>query len=172
MKRLLVLLVLMTGVAAFSYAQSTSKVAEKQEMKTNTVTTKDMPGVKTPVKGPKMVLEQETIDYGTIEQGSDPYRMFTFVNQGTEPLIISNARGSCGCTVPTYPKEPIMPGETAEIKVRYDTNRVGPFTKRVTLTTNEGENTRVLTIKGVVEKKVEAPGLPENKDKGTFGGGN
>lgn len=164
------MLVLMTGVAAFSYAQSTSKVAEKKEMKTNTISSQDMPGVKTPVKGPKMTFEQETIDYGTIEQGSDPYRMFTFVNEGTEPLIISNARGSCGCTVPTYPKEPIMPGESAEIKVRYDTNRVGPFTKRVTLTTNEGENTRVLTIKGVVEKKVEAPGLPENKDKGTFGG--
>ena len=65
-----------------------------------------------------------------------------------------------------------MPGETAEIKVRYDTNRVGPFTKRVTLTTNEGENTRTLTIKGVVEKKVEEPGLPENQEKGTFGGGN
>lgn len=130
---------------------------------------KDMPAKA--VKGPKMVFENETIDYGTIEQGSDPYRMFSFVNEGTEPLIISNARGSCGCTVPTYPKEPIMPGETAEVKVRYDTNRVGPFTKRVTLTTNEGENTRVLTIKGLVEKKTEEPGLPENKEKGTFGGG-
>lgn len=169
MKRLLVLLVLMTGIASFTYAQSTKKTADVKEVKTATMDNQKMP---VNVKGPKMVFEKETVDYGTIEQGSDPYRMFTFVNEGTEPLVISNARGSCGCTVPTYPKEPIMPGATAEIKVRYDTNRVGPFTKRVTLTTNEGENTRTLTIKGVVEKKVEEPGLPESKEKGTFGGGN
>ncbi|MCB0663291.1 MAG: DUF1573 domain-containing protein, partial [Saprospiraceae bacterium] len=74
---------------------------------------------------------------------------------------IKNAKGSCGCTVPTWPREPIMPGESSAIEVRYDTNRVGPFTKRVTLTTNEnGENTRVLTIKGKVNKKEEAPGVP------------
>lgn len=170
MKRLLVLLVLMTGIASFSFAQATQKSSEVKEVKA----VKVVDAQKAPLnaKGPKMVFEKETVDYGTIEQGSDPYRMFSFVNEGTEPLIISNARGSCGCTVPTYPKEPVMPGETAEIKVRYDTNRVGPFTKRVTLTTNEGENTHVLTIKGVVEKKVEEPGLPENKEKGTFGGGN
>lgn len=171
MKRLLVLLVLMTGIASFTFAQATQQTAAKKEIKAKTIDAKDMPA-KTAIKGPQMVFEKETVDYGTIEQGSDPYRMFTFVNEGTEPLIISNARGSCGCTVPTYPKEPIMPGESAEVKVRYDTNRVGPFTKRVTLTTNEGENTRVLTIKGVVEKKVEQPGLPENTEKGTFGGGN
>jgi hypothetical protein len=157
----------MTGIASFTFAQSTQKSsAVKTEVKAKAVDAQ-----KVPAKGPKMVFEEETVDYGTIDQGSDPYRMFTFVNEGTEPLVISNARGSCGCTVPTFPKEPIMPGQTAEIKVRYDTNRVGPFTKRVTLTTNEGENTRVLTIKGVVKKKVEEPGLPENDKKGTFGGG-
>lgn len=172
MKRLLILLVLMTGIASLTFAQSNSKVADKKEMKTKTISQKETPSVSPAAKGPKMVFEKETVDYGTIEQGSDPYRVFSFVNNGTEPLVISNARGSCGCTVPTYPKEPIMPGAAAEIKVRYDTNRVGPFTKRVTLTTNEGENTRVLTIKGVVQKKVEEPGLPENKEKGTFGGGN
>lgn len=171
MKRLLVLLVLMTGIASFTFAQATQKSGEVKEVKTKAVDAQKMP-VKAVMKGPKMVFETETVDYGTIEQGSDPYRMFAFTNDGTEPLIISNARGSCGCTIPTYPKEPIMPGETAEIKVRYDTNRVGPFTKRVTLTTNEGENTRTLTIKGVVQKKTEEPGLPANNEKGTFGGGN
>ena len=117
----------------------------------------------TTTDGPQMSFEDDTIDYGTIEQGADPYRFFKFENTGNEALVIKHAKGSCGCTVPTYPKEPILPGEKAEIKVRYDTNRVGPFTKRVTLTTNVGEENIVLTIKGKVEKKPEEPaGLPSN----------
>lgn len=112
------------------------------------------------VGGPVMTFEQTEIDYGTIAQGSDPLRKFKFKNTGTEPLIIKNARGSCGCTVPTYKKEPITAKESGEIEVRYDTQRVGPFTKTVTIETNEGEQPRVLTIKGVVtEKKVEE-GVP------------
>ncbi len=114
--------------------------------------------------GPVMVFEAETVDYGVIEQGSDPYRVFKFTNTGTEPLIITSAKGSCGCTVPTYPKEPIAPGETGEIKVRYDTNRLGKFAKRVTLTTNAGDEKQMLTIQGEVVKKPEEPaGLPANE---------
>ena len=114
--------------------------------------------------GPVMAFETETVDYGVIEQGSDPYRVFKFTNTGNAPLIITNAKGSCGCTVPTYPKEPIGPGETSEIKVRYDTNRLGKFTKRVTLTTNAGEEKQMLTIQGEVVQKAEEPaGLPENE---------
>lgn len=110
------------------------------------------------------MFESETVDYGVIEQGSEPFRVFTFTNTGTEPLIITQAKGSCGCTVPTYPKEPIAPGETGEIKVRYDTNRLGKFTKRVTLTTNAPEDKTMLTIKGEVLKKAEEPeGLPVNE---------
>ncbi len=112
------------------------------------------------VGGPVMTFEKMEIDYGTIAQGSDPLRKFKFKNTGTEPLVIKNARGSCGCTVPTYKKEPISAKESGEIEVRYDTQRVGPFTKTVTIETNEGEQPRVLTIKGVVtEKKVEE-GVP------------
>ena len=103
-----------------------------------------------------MKFETDVVDYGTIKQNSDRVRHFAFTNTGSEPLIIKNAQGSCGCTVPTYPKEPIMPGQKASIDVNYDTNRVGPFTKTVTLTTNaDGQETKVLTIKGVVEA---APG--------------
>ena len=113
--------------------------------------------------GAVMTFETETVDYGVIEQGSDPYRVFKFTNTGNEPLIITHAKGSCGCTVPTYPKEPIAPGESNEIKVRYDTNRLGKFTKRVTLTTNAGDEQQMLTIQGEVVKKAEEPaGLPEN----------
>lgn len=102
-------------------------------------------------KGPKMQFDIMTIDYGTIDKGGDPIRKFKFTNAGNEPLIIKTAKGSCGCTVPTYPKEPILPGESNVIEVRYDTQRVGAFQKQVTLTTNEPGEEKVLTIKGEVK---------------------
>ena len=114
------------------------------------------------VGGPVMTFEKTEIDYGTIAQGSDPLRKFKFKNTGTEPLVIKGARGSCGCTVPNYKKEPVMPGETAEIEVRYDTQRVGPFTKTVTIESNEGDQPRVLTIKGSVNEKAAEVGVPAN----------
>lgn len=107
---------------------------------------------------PVMTLEKNEVDYGTIVQGSDPFRVFKFKNTGKAPLVIQNAGASCGCTVPEYPKQPIMPGETSEIKVRYDTNRLGDFTKTVTLTTNETTPSRVLTIRGkILDKSGAAP---------------
>ena len=119
----------------------------------------------TSAEGPIMDFETTEVDYGTIEQGSDPLRVFKFTNTGKEPLQITHAKGSCGCTVPEWPKEPIFPGETNEIKVRYDTKRIGKFSKRVTLTTNESVGTRVLTIKGEVKKKPEEPaGVPASED--------
>lgn len=110
--------------------------------------------------GAMMTFELMEVDYGTIMQGADPLRFFKFKNTGTEPLLIKKAQGSCGCTVPTWPKEPIMPGESGQIEVRYDTQRVGPFTKNVTVTTNETVGQHILTIKGRVEKKEEAPSVP------------
>lgn len=121
--------------------------------------------------GPKMTFEDTTVDYGTIEQNADPFRVFTFTNTGNAPLVITNAKGSCGCTVPTYPKEPIAPGAKAEIKVRYDTSRVGPFTKRITINTNEGEEPVVLTIKGKVDAAPEAPAGVPAKEGGMFNNG-
>lgn len=109
---------------------------------------------------PEMTFENEVIDYGTIEQGANGQREFVFVNTGNEPLIITNAKGSCGCTVPTWPREPIAPGAKSSIKVKYDTNRVGPFTKTVTITSNAKTPTKVLTIKGKVEKPAAEPTVP------------
>ncbi|MEZ4892305.1 MAG: DUF1573 domain-containing protein [Saprospiraceae bacterium] len=87
--------------------------------------------------GPVMTFQTTTIDYGKIEKGSDKVRKFNFTNTGNEPLIIKTAKGSCGCTVPTYPQEPIMPGETKTIgcKLRHKSPRC--IHKTVTLTTNE-----------------------------------
>ena len=112
------------------------------------------------VNGPKMEFETSVMDYGLIEHNSDGKREFVLTNTGNAPLIISNAKGSCGCTVPTWPKAPIAPGESASIGVKYATNRIGKFTKTITLTTNAAEKTKILTIKGEVKKPVEAPAAP------------
>jgi hypothetical protein len=118
-----------------------------------------------------MTFEQTTIDYGTIQQNADPYRVFNFKNTGDQPLIITNAVGSCGCTVPSYSKAPIAPGGTGEVKVRYDTNRLGRFRKRVTLSNNLSEEPVVLTIMGeVLEKPAQADAVPEG-EAGMFGNG-
>ena len=102
------------------------------------------------VQGAEMTFKAETIDYGTIAKNSDGKRDFVFTNTGNTPLIITSAQGSCGCTVPTYPKEPIAPGATAKISVKYATDGVGAFSKTVTLTTNAVKPSTVLTIKGNV----------------------
>lgn len=123
-----------------------------------------------PADGPMMTFQSTVVDYGTIEQHGDPLRVFHFSNTGTEPLIIKHAKGSCGCTVPSYPKEPILPGEAAVIEVRYDTKRLGPFTKSVTLTTNEVAATHKLQIKGKVEPKPAEPEAVPASNSG-FGDG-
>ena len=113
-------------------------------------------------------FEEETINYGTINQNDNGIRVFKFKNTGKSPIVISKIKTSCGCTVPTYSKEPILPGESAQIEVRYDTKRMGPFTKRVTLTTNAVNNsenkpkgTFELKIKGKVNPKAPEPeGVP------------
>jgi len=96
-------------------------------------------------------FEKEVIDYGTIEQNADGNREFKFKNTGKSDLLITNCQGSCGCTVPTWPKEPIKPGATAVIKVHYATERLGPFEKTVTVTSNAKSGSKVLKIKGDVK---------------------
>ena len=113
---------------------------------------------------PVFEFEKETIDYGVIEKGADGQRVFKFKNIGKSPLIISNVKTSCGCTVPTVPKEPIMPGQTAQMTVKYDTNRVSPFNKAITIYSNASEPKKVVYIKGTV-KKVSALTLLERKEK-------
>ena len=118
-----------------------------------------------------MTFQSKEIDYGTIEQNSDPYRTFTFTNTGNEPLLITNAVGSCGCTVPSYSKAPVAPGESGEIKVRYATDRLGKFQKRVTLTTNVTDDPVVLTIKGEVTEKPAQPEAVPAGEAGMFNNG-
>jgi hypothetical protein len=104
--------------------------------------------------GAQINFETTTIDYGTIANGSNGERVFSFTNSGSEALIIKNVQSSCGCTIPKKPEGPIAPGETSEIIVRYDTKRTGPFRKTITVTTNVEQNTIVaLKIKGTVLPK-------------------
>jgi hypothetical protein len=89
-------------------------------------------------------------DYGTIERGSDGGAVFTFTNKGTKPLILSNVRAACGCTVPEWPREPIAPGKTGEIKVKYNTNIAGNFNKTITVNSNAANSAVVLRVRGSV----------------------
>lgn len=98
----------------------------------------------------KIEFKSETIDYGTIEKGSNGVRVFEFTNTGDEPLIISKVSSSCGCTIPKKPKDPILPGKTGEIEVKYDTNRVNPIRKTITVLSNAETPTVALKIKGLV----------------------
>jgi hypothetical protein len=100
---------------------------------------------------PEIVFEREVHDFGTIPYGGDGNFDFKFSNTGKSPLIITNARGSCGCTVPKWPKEPVSKGQSGSINVQYDTKRPGPFTKTVTISSNAKTANKVLTIKGNVE---------------------
>ena len=99
-------------------------------------------------------FEKTVHDYGTIEQGSNGGAEFVFTNSGKTPLVLSNVRASCGCTVPTWHKEPILPGAKSSIKVVYNTNLVGNFHKSITVNSNAKNSEVVLSIKGnVVAKK-------------------
>jgi hypothetical protein len=98
----------------------------------------------------KIEFKTDTIDYGIIEKGADGVRVFEFTNTGDEPLIISKVSSTCGCTVPKKPKGPIQPGEVGEIEVKYDTNRVNPIRKTITVMSNADTPTVALKIKGEV----------------------
>jgi hypothetical protein len=93
-------------------------------------------------------FKTEIVDYGTITQNSNGIRLFTFTNTGDAPLLITNVKTSCGCTVPSYSKSAILPGETGELNIKYDTKRLGAFTKTVTVTSNSEGGNKILKIKG------------------------
>jgi hypothetical protein len=96
-------------------------------------------------------------DFGTFEQGGNGTFEFVFTNTGSEPLVLSNVKSSCGCTIPEWPKDPIKAGESAAIKVSYDTQRIGNFNKSISVYSNAQEAPVMLQIKGVITAKVAAP---------------
>lgn len=140
MKKILFTAILMMGIFALNAQELTTKAADNN--------------------GPEIKFKTTSHEYGEIYQNGDGTYKFEFTNTGNEPLILTKPRSSCGCTVPSWPKEPILPGETNNIKVTYNTHKVGAFNKTVTVYSNA--KTVVLRIKG---KVVAEPGenLPEKQ---------
>ena len=112
----------------------------------------------------KINFKTTEIDYGVIEKGSNGLRDFEFTNIGNAPLIITNVKSTCGCTIPKKPTKPILPGESEKIQVKYDTNRVGFIRKSIMVSSNAETPTVVLKISGKVTNKVNETGL-EKKSK-------
>ncbi|MBP6871443.1 MAG: DUF1573 domain-containing protein [Bacteroidales bacterium] len=131
----------------------------------------------TPVKvtdnpnAPEISFDKLVHDYGTVAFGGDGVCTFKFTNTGKEPLILQQPQSSCGCTVPTWPREPVLPGTSDTIQVTYNTKKAGPINKTVTVRSNAKTNTVVLRITGTVQPnpaqqtpaKTTGEGAPVNK---------
>lgn len=168
-------LLLIAGLFTFTSCKNEGASATNEEAKESLATTDNAsvatsgnPAAPTPAAdavpaGPTTSIEfdETTYDFGTVQEGEKVTHMYKFTNSGNEPLIISNAKGSCGCTVPDWPRDPIAPGETGEIKVVFDSKGKGSVegqtqSKRVTLTANTDPVNTYLNIKGIVKKPAEA----------------
>lgn len=151
MKKVLFTMVCALGVFAFANAQDPTAPAT------------------TPTSNSVIVLDKEVHDYGTIPFGGDGTCEFKVTNTGTDPLILSKCKGSCGCTVPKCDPNPILPGQSSIITVKYDTKRSGPINKSVTINSNaSNEPVKVVRIKGTVEPdpNAAAPGAPVKEPTG------
>lgn len=157
MKKIVLTLGLFAGLSAFSFAQEGHSANDGHNHGT-AVQQPTAPASTADIKMDKLVH-----DYGNVMQGGNGECEFKFTNNGKEPLVITNCMGSCGCTVPQCPKEPILPGKSSVIKVKYDTNRVGGIYKTVTVNSNAKSGNVVLTIKGNIEAKPVEETFPENK---------
>lgn len=155
MKKLVFTLGLVAGLTAFTFAQDGHGAGDGHDHGAPAA-----PAAATSLADIKM--DKMEHDYGTIKQGGNGECEFKFTNNGKEPLVITNCQGSCGCTVPMCPKEPILPGKSGIIKVKYDTNRPGGIYKTVTVNSNAKSGNVVLTIKGTVEPKPVETDFPQN----------
>ena len=111
----------------------------------------------------RISFDKKVHDYGTIHQNDNGECEFTFTNTGKVPLVLTNVYSSCGCTVPSWPKEPTMPGKSNVIKVKYNTSRLGSINKTITVESNAANGTVRLSIKGNVLSR-PAETLPEKED--------
>jgi hypothetical protein len=156
MKRIILLAAITFFGVATSNAQTAKKATKNADSGIKSATPK--------VDGAGMVFENETIDYGTIPHNADGKREFVFVNNGNKPLTIESTQGSCGCTVPSKPESAIAPNGKGTIGVKYDTSRVGAFTKTITVKSNAtGQETKILTIKGTILPDAPADGSAPTK---------
>lgn len=133
---------------------------EKQQTVSTPPPATAAPAPQSSMKAEDMAFSVDTHDFGTVQEGPDATCEFTFKNNGKEPIIIEKAQPSCGCTVPSFSKEPVAPGASGTINVAYHTKgKPNPFNKSITVVSNAG--TKILTIKGNVEK-APSGSVPEN----------
>jgi len=151
-----------TGNAASGVEPGTPSVEATTKAANNQVTPADNPfkqdEAAVPV-GPvtSMTFAETEYDFGTVTEGEKVKHVYKFTNSGSEPLIISNAKATCGCTVPEWPREPVAPGDSGELTVVFDTKNKGKVggqlqTKRVTITANTDPVNSYVNIKGKVER--------------------
>lgn len=143
MKKWIFIVSLMVFGFSFSNAQTTKPKAKK------TVAPKVVPQT---VEGAGILFKTDVIDYGNIAHNSNGEREFTFTNNGNKALVIKDAKSTCGCTVPKFSKDSIAPGEKGVIVVKFDTSRAGPFSKTITVTSNAIQGSKILLIKGNVDR--------------------
>jgi len=158
MKKTFLVLALIAFAGSGAFAQK-KLVPVQQKTTASNVTVQKAPAAKTPSTTIK--FKEDVHDFGTLQEGDPAVAKFVFKNTGDEPLIIQNVHPSCGCTVPSWSKDPVAPGKEGTIEASYGTRgRVGNFNKSVTVTSTAG--TTVLHIKGVVKKAPESP-APKNE---------
>lgn len=143
MKKLVLSLLLVFGVSFGVFAQNNKAATPNNK----------------PVVGTQAEITFEKLehDYGQVPRNGNGETTFTYKNTGKTPLILSNVRSSCGCTVPSWSREPLMPGQSGSIRVKYNTANAGPINKSVTVESNASNNRVILKIKGTVLN------TPENK---------
>lgn len=137
MKRTSVLFLLIVFAVSTGFAQNSNKSEEKDTK-------------------PVIKFEQTTHDYGKVKYKGDGSCSFKFKNTGKNPLLLTKVRASCGCTTPSWPKEPIHPKDTASIKVKYNTRIKGNFSKSIRVYSNAKNSPILLRIKGQVAEETSA----------------
>ncbi len=169
MKKVLLSLGLVVCATGFAIAQdhdghnhaATGSITSPTSTATTNLSTTVQSAPATTLKPENMEFKTDIHDFGTVPEGGDIEYEFTFKNTGKEPITISAVNVSCGCTAPSWSKEPVLPGKKSAIKAVYHTQgRIGAFTKPITVVSNAGS--KVITIKGNVEKAPETS-VPANK---------
>lgn len=150
-------------LAAFTFTSCKEKASDKvnteaaasakEEMNAEAVAQGDNTSEAVPGKYPVMTFDKTEHDFGSIPQGTNVEHLFTFTNTGEAPLVLSDAKASCGCTVPTFTKEPIAPGETGEMLVKFNGSGQNQRTIPVNVTANTEKGTERVSIKAFVEPK-------------------
>ena len=148
MKRIFLALTLIALTASYSCKESASSKVDAN--KVELAADRDAQAKNFPI----MTFDKREHDFGTIQNGTPQETVFTFTNTGNAPLIITDAKSSCGCTVPEYPKNtPIAPGDTGELLVKFNGSGQNQVVKTITVTANTEKNSELLRIKAFVQQK-------------------